>query len=830
MKRIKRILKKLSPYLIIITYGLGMIFFTLKENYIYGADFDWISQYTVIPDYFRRIFYETKKLLPNLALQLGGGQNIFNYTYYGLLSPIFLISYLLPFVDMVTYTAIAHIFLYIITGILFYKFCINHYDKKISLFLALSILSLPSISYQFHQHIMFVNYIPFLILALMGIDKFITAQKSTLFILSTLLIILTNYYYSVCSVLVLLIYGIYKILEKNSTNLKETVKKILLLSKNIFISILISSFILLPTLYVVINTTRNSTSNISVKNLIIPNFNTLLYGSHNLGITFIFLISLLSILVKVKRKKSEMFLLIVTLIVTICPFFLYLLNGGLYIEGKVIIPFSLIYLILLGNFINNFFENRISLKKLLLLMILSILLISLTGYNNHYLYLIDFPILLLLLVISTKYNKKTIICTFTIISLASLSYRYNITAPYPSNDFYNQINSKEVTELINDINKKDSSFYRTLNTIEEENIVNKIYNSNYYQDTIYSSTYNSFYNNFYYKGFGNNIVFHSPFLSAGTNNQLFHTFMGVKYLVGTTAPIGYEKIESIGEYNLYQNDNAFPIIYASNKIINENIYQKLPFPYNIEAMLQSTVVKDDNQELFQFISKIKKYSIPNLKDTYEFSLSTFSNSKIYLEEPLDNKILFIQFDMNYNQDCSEGHQGIIINGITNLLSCTGNYYHNGNNKFRYVISSNEEINYLDVQISSGSYKISNIEVYVMDYSIYNDYKKLENINIDKANSTITGDIKVNAATYLTTSIPYDKGFKIYIDKKEVETEIVNTSFLGAKLPQGQHHIIIKYISPWYKEGVLCSIIGILLLVINFFLENKINLKVTNNKK
>ena len=39
-------------------------------------------------------------------MNLGGGQNIYNYSYYGLYSPLFLLSYALPFVKMSTYVIV----------------------------------------------------------------------------------------------------------------------------------------------------------------------------------------------------------------------------------------------------------------------------------------------------------------------------------------------------------------------------------------------------------------------------------------------------------------------------------------------------------------------------------------------------------------------------------------------------------------------------------------------------------------------------------------------------------------------------------------------------
>ena len=49
-----------------------------------------------------------------------------------------------------------------------------------------------------------------------------------------------------------------------------------------------------------------------------------------------------------------------------------------------------------------------------------------------------------------------------------------------------------------------------------------------------------------------------------SDNILFDTYMGVKYLYSSYDPgLGYE---SIGN-NMYMNDDVFPMLYASNNII-----------------------------------------------------------------------------------------------------------------------------------------------------------------------------------------------------------------------------------------------------------------------
>ena len=89
---------------------------------------------------------------------------------------------------------------------------------------------------------------------------------------------------------------------------------------------------------------------------------------------------------------------------------------------------------------------------------------------------------------------------------------------------------------------------------------------------------------------------------------------------------------------------------------------------------------------------------------------------------------------------------------------------------------------------------------------------------------ITGNITTNEDTYLITSIPYDKGFKIYIDNIETEIIKVNTAFLGAKLPKGTHEITIKYNTPWLHTGILLSITGLIFYLIIIYKERNNNEK------
>ena len=106
MKKNDKLKDIISIIIYIITFLVIYIFLT-KDNNLFASNTDFRIQHYLIPEYFRTLFYSTHNLLPNLALNLGSGQNIYNFSYYGLLNPIIMISYLFPKIKMIDYIIIS---------------------------------------------------------------------------------------------------------------------------------------------------------------------------------------------------------------------------------------------------------------------------------------------------------------------------------------------------------------------------------------------------------------------------------------------------------------------------------------------------------------------------------------------------------------------------------------------------------------------------------------------------------------------------------------------------------------------------------------------------
>lgn len=217
------ILRKVEIYVVLSVLATTFCYVFCLRYGVFGAKVDWISQHSVLPDYFRRQFYATGELFPEFAANIGGGQNVYHFAYYGLYSPVLLFSYLLPFVKMADYMMAVQMTGLAASVLLMYTWLKKRgFQEKLCIGVSIVfLLSGPMIFHSYNQ-IMFVNYMPFLLTGLMGVDRYFdelkgrrtagigryAARQDGMLTVSIFFMIMTSFYFSIGGMLVLVLYGI----------------------------------------------------------------------------------------------------------------------------------------------------------------------------------------------------------------------------------------------------------------------------------------------------------------------------------------------------------------------------------------------------------------------------------------------------------------------------------------------------------------------------------------------------------------------------------------------------------------------------------------------
>ena len=692
---------------------------------------------------------------------------------------------------------------------------------------------------------MFVDYLPFLIIAMIGVDNYIEKDQLSLVAISIFLIIMISYYYSITCILVLCIYAIYRYLEFNKKiEIKKLIKKGLIFIIPIIIAVVAASLLLLPTAHTLIDgrTISNSARKITLIQKIIPkiNLDAVLYSNYSIGLTFISLLSIFYALFS--KKKEDKFLSIALLIIFNIPIFIYLLNGNLYFRNKILIPFIPLIGILLIKLLETIKNKKLYFKKtiylsstIIILEIISTILSKKT--TNLYILIIDifYVLLILFLYKNNKIKSKLFSILILIPSLivVTISNYYDI---YVTKDLISKVENPNITKELDKVLSKEKNIVRTNTLDNTDYTINRIYGNNFNQNSVYSSSSNKYYKSFYKKAFHEALPYRNKLMYPQNNDILFQTFMGVKYIYTTsTPPIGYTRVSK----NIYRNNNVLPVFYGTSNIINYNNYKTLEYPNNISAFLSGVITPNEKTtkgidfaiEKFPLGEELiytKRVTIKN-KDN---KLVIKSKDQGYINLKVNNlnkgDILIIKLKLLNQEKCSQTSpdQRITINNISNVLTCNKTFYENNNKTFHYVISSNNKIDLLHIVFNKGIYKIGNIETYKLNYNSLNKIKENQSKFIPKTkniDNKIEGSINMKKDGYFVTSIPFDKGFKITVDNKKIKPLKINKAFLGFKLEEGKHNISIEYIAPYQKEGLILTIIGlggIIILLIHDKIKSK----------
>ena len=821
--------KRYIPYLLLTGLTLFFCRIFVGRYGIFGAKVDWLSQHSVLPDYFRQQFYATGKLFPEFAANLGGGQNIYHFAYYGLYSPLILPSYLLPFVKMSDYIMAVSITGLTASVLLFYYWLKSRKtDAGTAFILSLMFLLAGPMIGQYSGQIMFVDYMPFLCLALIGVDRYFEQEKSGLFTVSVFLMIMTSFYFSIGGMLSLVLYGLHRYFEQREEN-RVTVRSFLrdglCFVRSMILVVLMSGFFLVPTA-LALTGGRSKEQNTSFASFFIPQITVerFAYSIYGIGLTTLVITVLLTGLLY--RKVYEKVLTYGCVIVLVIPVFAYLLNGGLYIRDKVFIPFLPLLCYLISIYLEKCRKRELSFIAGMIPYIITTIFVYMArnqfvskgiGESIWKVLLAESILFLICYVLYCalkRYHKETkeilMLALPSVICLAVTMNTFYQMKPdrYVSRKLYRDVVEEQNRQAVKEALKDDDGYYRTERMgSDDENAadLNRIWDVDQNITSIYSSAYNPDYQTFRQKTFGLEEPFRNGMMQSVSKNPVFQRMMGVRYIVSDSDVPGYTLVKKCGTTGIYQNKDAAPVMYATDRVMTEEEYKKLTFPYNQTAFLEYAVVGEHTESSDQNI--MTAYEPVSLKMAN--NRTTGGAEQKTMQQEGQKQILFLRFRVDNahpNKDVA-----VWINGIRNKLSAKDHVYYNENKIFTYAVPLKDGEDNISVTFGKGKYRLRHVQAYLGSLPERSELLYQSEIQVDKKqteDNVIQGTIRVKKDGWFITSIPYDKHFKSYIDGKETEIQKVNTAFLGCKIESGNHELKIIYHAPGTTTGKILSLIGI----------------------
>ncbi|MGL4849503.1 MAG: YfhO family protein [Clostridium sp.] len=800
------------------------------------------GQYVSYFSEFRNAILGNGGLLYSFTKGLGG--NMIGILTYYLMSPFNIIVLLFP-KDMITEAILLITILKIGTcGITFnyflrYTFKENKY-KSLIFSTAYSLIGFVVV---YQSNIMWLDGVYLLPLVMVGINKIINNERKRMYVITLSLAIITNFYigFMICifSVLYFIYLIIYKMYEEKKGG-KYVLGRIRTFICCSIISGIASAITIIPTIYalqggksefaffkVKLGTEFSIMSFLSKFYVNRMNDDRVLNGLPSVyaGLFVAVLVFLFFL-----NRRIKMFEKVMAMAMFLILFLSLYINKVNYIWHGFNKPAGFPYRF---TFIFSFFMIFIAYKSFKQvkginlinsgIVVLVFLLTTIFFYKRNYyhspryLMVISFILVVIycigLLLISKGIGENAVLIVIAIISFAELGlngYSTFSNLPYASRknvEYYLQ----NVGTVMNEIENTDKGFYRL-----EKNFyfnINDPMLLNYRGISHFSSVYKVSTRKFI-NGMGfldNNVWTIYDSGSVLTANSL----LNLKYVLSeekTYIP-GYKYVgESKGLY-VYENQ----------------YYLDLGFMVNSKALgvnvIGNTNPFENQNELLQKMSNTNLKSYYRVND-YKIELNNVTQAKSgqrrVFTKKNNNKNASFTISFNAQNDypmylflqSGERYQAnIYVNGKLLTPYSYYNYKVSGIGKFK----EGERVK-IKVELEDNRFVIDNNELYYLNldnYSeIYNILKEQE-LNITSfSNRMLEGTVNVkNDNEVLYTTIPYNKGWKVYVNGKPHNYEEGLGAITTLKLNKGVYNIRVEFTPEGLYLGVSISAITIILCIL-----------------
>lgn len=445
---------------------------------------------------------------------------------------------------------------------------------------------------------------------------------------------------------------------------------------------------------------------------------------------------------------------------------------------------------------------------------------------------------------------------FDIVGTAGLSNKKGFNEPpivYATNNY----TTNNFDKAIQYVKQEDKGFYR----------ISK-YSTNLFNSSLYYN-YNSI--NGYYSilsgkldelgyDLSNSEMDTSRPLGEFNYRSRMLSLLSSKYFVSDNdlyVPYGYQAIKTFDHTVVYQNKNFVPYMAYYDTYIPYEQYEKLANIDKEQSLLQTVALRnqDINKQYLQKQNSIEKdYITLNYKSSIatekEFEVKKSDKNSFSIEINKDNdsvQDLYLVFKNIQKKPYSKSEliqQNTATNNLFQKAKIKDNYkfyypkydftitvtqgdyklsktfndttvvpYDSGNRDIILSLANVDLNKNIIIEFSDvGLYTWDDLRLYGQTYAnLEKQTQKMQQTDFkltNYENGFLEGTIHLDKKGLIQLASTYTKGLSVYIDGTKTDTLVSNKYFIGFYCDEGDHQITIKYETPYWKLGLLLTILSI----------------------
>ena len=303
-----------------------------------------------------------------------------------------------------------------------------------------------------------------------------------------------------------------------------------------------------------------------------------------------------------------------------------------------------------------------------------------------------------------------------------------------------------------------------------------------------------------------------------STTDFLESFLGIRYILSqfTSTPNKYERLLKDEDISVFRNNSALPFMFnTTEKIrdINYNAYNADPFLLQeaiadslngrdngifrkAEVLYVNTVNLNERKEgdytVYEKQDPDKEaWIITGIKiDNWEQNLFGFFDSdKIQRAEIFRNEISFGEYFSRYRWNIVSFHKTKKAPEITISIRLVDDSLTLGKSFFYF--EDRDKVNDLMSEVRSNPASLTKI-----------------------TSSHLKGSIRVpEDGGVVTLSLPYDKGWRIYVDGKETEQKKAAGILMSFDAAPGDHSVEMKYLPQGTVPGGIISLVALAVLIL-----------------
>lgn len=316
-------------------------------------------------------------------------------------------------------------------------------------------------------------------------------------------------------------------------------------------------------------------------------------------------------------------------------------------------------------------------------------------------------------------------------------------------------------------------------------------------------------------------------------NDILNDILNVKYIYAYSVDslyednTNYEKIYYDDVFSLYQNKYPLSLGYGVDSRLKNFAYQDFYDMSKNINMLSSEMAGG-----IELISSV----IPEYKFGYtgcELGIGDTDYFSIEYSETGEPKNITISFNPPeeglYYMDVREDNEDFISLKVNDELIRESIRMTNGFNRIGYI-SPDDKVDIIISDNTGIAYQnnADTSEVKVFVYKIdeealkhfYDVLSKHQMTVSDFRDTSFKATVSLDKNQLLFTSIPYDKGWHVYENGKELETVKLAETFLGLDIGEGEHELTFRFIPEGLYMGIIISIISLMIFIIVLLVSKK----------